>query len=168
VGNLNSKLWRKVSDGPSDGVLRPTWKAQNVGRSVLRKIAQCIAHQLKLPEEERYTGHSFRRSAASIASNAGATLMQLKGLGGWKSDAAAQRYIEKSLPAKETAAALTCMGPVPAGVLKDSSILGKRGREQGSHSPPNGVNSGGGGTYNITYNIAGAVTGDMGGRWGTE
>jgi hypothetical protein len=124
VGNLNSKLWRKVSDGPSDGVLRPTWKAQNVGRSVLRKIAQCIAHQLKLPEEERYTGHSFRRSAASIASNAGATLMQLKGLGGWKSDAAAQRYIEKSLPAKETAAALTCMNLFPRACSRIPPSLG--------------------------------------------
>jgi integrase len=50
-----------------------------------------------LPEAEKYTGHSFRRSSATILVNAGADITALKRHGGWKSTTVAEGYIDTSM-----------------------------------------------------------------------
>jgi hypothetical protein len=70
---------------------------QHVGIQKLSKYAQEIAEFLKLPEPEKYTGHCFRRTAATWAADSGCSLLQLKNLGGWTSDSAPQGYIGDSM-----------------------------------------------------------------------
>ena len=55
----------------------------------------------------RITGHFLRRTAISIAANAGLTLVQLKALSGHKSDAVVQQYICKSDHMRNITAAAT-------------------------------------------------------------
>lgn len=55
-----------------------------------------------------FTGHSFRRSSATLAANAGADITTLKRLGGWKSDKVANSYVEESLLTKRKIANINC------------------------------------------------------------
>lgn len=73
---------------------------QVIGKHKISETPNTIALFLNLPEPERYTGHSFRRSAATILSNSGANLVAVKSLGGWKSDSVAQGYIDNSVKMK--------------------------------------------------------------------
>jgi len=45
---------------------------------------------------ESYTGHCFRRSSASSLANQGGDIISLKRLGGWKSNAVAEGYVDQS------------------------------------------------------------------------
>jgi integrase len=53
---------------------------------------------------EEYTCHCFRRTAATILADTGASISTLKSAGGWKSSEAAERYIAESLPMKRSIA----------------------------------------------------------------
>lgn len=53
-----------------------------------------------------FLGHSFRRSSATLAANAGADITTLKRLGEWKSDKVANSYVEESLQTKKKIAEL--------------------------------------------------------------
>lgn len=64
------------------------------------KFPMEIAKFLKLPNPSLYTGHCFRRSSATILSNSGATLTEVKRLGGWKSSSVAESYIEECIESK--------------------------------------------------------------------
>jgi hypothetical protein len=59
-----------------------------------------IAAFLKLPNPEQYSGHSFRRSSATILVDAGGDITALKRHGGWKSTAVAEGYIDESVKNK--------------------------------------------------------------------
>lgn len=73
---------------------------QPVGINSISKIPQAVASFLKLPEAQLYTGHSLRRSSATLLVNAGADLTTLKRHGGWKSSTVAEGYIEDSVSNK--------------------------------------------------------------------
>lgn len=73
---------------------------QPVGINTIYKIPKKIADFLKLPNSEMYTGHCFRRSAATMLSNSGADVVTVKRLGGWKSSSVAETYIEESIGSK--------------------------------------------------------------------
>lgn len=73
---------------------------QVVGKNTLGKIAKKIALYMKLPDPELYTGHSFRRSSATLLANAGEGMIGIKQLGGWKSTSVAEQYIEDSVSNK--------------------------------------------------------------------
>ena len=45
---------------------------------------------------QEYTGHSFRRTSATILAGSGANITEIKRLGGWKSTKVAEGYIEES------------------------------------------------------------------------
>lgn len=76
---------------------------QVVGIHTIGGIPKKIAKYLGLPDPECYTGHAFRRSSATIYCNSGANLLDLKRLGGWKSDAVAEGYIDESESKQVTA-----------------------------------------------------------------
>lgn len=46
---------------------------QVIGRDKIGKMPKETAEFLKLPNSEEYTGHAYRRSSATILSNAGAS-----------------------------------------------------------------------------------------------
>lgn len=73
---------------------------QPVGINTFSKLPSIIATFLKLEQPHLYTGHCFRRSSASILSDSGADFSAIKRLGGWKSTAVAEGYIENSLQNK--------------------------------------------------------------------
>lgn len=70
---------------------------QLIGINKVRETQKVIALYLNLDNPELFTGHSFRRSAATALSNLGANLMMVKQLGGWRSDTVESGYIENSM-----------------------------------------------------------------------
>jgi hypothetical protein len=70
---------------------------QPVGINTFGKMPCEIAELLKLPEPKLFTGHCFRRSAASLLADSGANLMTIKRFGGWKSSNVAESYIDDSV-----------------------------------------------------------------------
>lgn len=73
---------------------------QIVGKNTLGKLPRMIAEYLKLPNADKFTGHCFRRSAATILAESGGDTRSLKQLGGWRSDTVAESYVENSLQNK--------------------------------------------------------------------
>jgi hypothetical protein len=71
-----------------------------VGINTFAKIPCTVAQFLKLDQPQLYTGHSLRRSSASILSDSGADFAAIKRLGGWKSTSVAEAYIEDSIQNK--------------------------------------------------------------------
>lgn len=70
---------------------------QVIGINKLGNMPKQIAIYLNLDNPEIYTGHCFRRTAATVLVDAGADLVTLKRLGGWKSSEVAEGYIENSM-----------------------------------------------------------------------
>lgn len=73
---------------------------QPVGRNIFAKIPLEIAKFLCLENAEKYTGHSFRRTSATLLANSGVDVLALKRHGGWKSSAVAESYVAESLTNK--------------------------------------------------------------------
>lgn len=73
---------------------------QPVGINTFGKFPMEIAKYLDLPDVSQYTGHCFRRSSATILANTGVSITAVKRLGGWKSAAIAESYIEESIESK--------------------------------------------------------------------
>ena len=71
-----------------------------IGKNKISDVPKSIASYLNLDDVELYTGHSFRRTEATLLSNSGANLVDVKSLGGWKSDAVVQGYIDNTLANK--------------------------------------------------------------------
>jgi hypothetical protein len=73
---------------------------QPVGINSFGKMPELIATFLKLENSKMYTGHAFRRSAATLLSDCGADVRTLKRFGGSKSDTVVEGYVEDSLQNK--------------------------------------------------------------------
>lgn len=69
---------------------------QVIGKNKIASIPKDVATWLELEEPHLYTGHALRRTSATLLSNSGGTMMDLKLLGGWESDRIAQGYVENS------------------------------------------------------------------------
>lgn len=70
---------------------------QVVGIHTIGSVPKKIATFLKLENPELYTGHSFRRTSATMLVENGGDLLSLKELEGWESSTVAETYIEKSV-----------------------------------------------------------------------
>ena len=89
---LNENQWPPKAVSPENPDLQP------IGHNVLAKFPENLALILKHSKEEavQYTGHCWRRAAATIAANNGASEQELLALGGWQSPRVVQRYIVDS------------------------------------------------------------------------
>lgn len=67
-----------------------------IGINTFGQIPRNIAKYLKLPNADEFTGHSFRRTSATILADSGADIRTLKRHGDWKSDAVAEGYVADS------------------------------------------------------------------------
>ncbi|KAI4465068.1 phage integrase-related [Holotrichia oblita] len=74
---------------------------QNMGHNTISTSAIKIATYLKLPDANNYTGHSFRRTSATILADNGGDILSLKRYGGWKSSSVAEGYVEESITDKK-------------------------------------------------------------------
>lgn len=70
---------------------------QPIGKNKFSSTPKLIAMYLELEDAAEYTGHSFRRTSATILADAGADLLLLKRHGGWKSSSVAEGYVENSI-----------------------------------------------------------------------
>ena len=66
---------------------------QNLGKNMIYLVGKDIVKQIELEKWSEYTGHAFRRSAATEAANNGATTTQLKKGFNWTNEKTALRYI---------------------------------------------------------------------------
>lgn len=73
---------------------------QVVGINTFGSCPLQIARYLKLDDPEKYTGHAFRRTSATIMANSGMTIDQIQRQVGWKSAAVASGYVEESITNK--------------------------------------------------------------------
>lgn len=78
--------------------------SQPIGINKFRKNPQRIAEFLQLDQPECYTGHSLRRTFATVLVDAGADITMLKRHGGWKSRSVAEGYINESITNKNNTA----------------------------------------------------------------
>lgn len=95
VPHKKSRIWftpNRVRDAYSD---------QFVGRNSIGGYASEIAEFLQKENASEFTGHAFRRTSATILADLGATILDLKRHGSWKSDSVAEGYVAQSLDAKQ-------------------------------------------------------------------
>ncbi|CAB4045662.1 hypothetical protein DAPPUDRAFT_123885 [Paramuricea clavata] len=67
-----------------------------MGRNYIHQIGQKVAEELHLENPKTYTGHCFRRTAATAAANAGANTLMMKRHFDWKQDATALKYCDET------------------------------------------------------------------------
>jgi len=90
-----------------------------MGKNTIGTFGRIVAEYLQLPNPESYTGHVWRRSFGTEFANSGATMLQLKRAGRWKSDSVASGYVDTSDHVKkETANALIPKENLPPQALK--------------------------------------------------
>ena len=77
----------------------PALTKMSMGKNTMSKIPHEVAALLKLSNPSIYTFHSFRRTSATRAADAGATSEQLVDFFGWKNSSMCQEYISSSKPA---------------------------------------------------------------------
>ena len=68
----------------------------NVGKNTLGYFGVKIASELLLPFPETFTGHCWRRSAGTNASNAGVNVTTLMSIMGWRCPKTAMEYVKRS------------------------------------------------------------------------
>lgn len=95
--------------------------SQRVGIHTVGGVPKKMAQFLGLANPELYTGHSFRRTSATLLANAGAEFSVLKRHGGWKSSSVAEKYIEDSLEGKRKVAKMIQGGESFVQVLTEKS-----------------------------------------------
>ncbi|KAK8800622.1 hypothetical protein WA158_006940 [Blastocystis sp. Blastoise] len=71
--------------------------SQNVGLKAIGDFPKYIAKYLGLNNYEKYNGHCFRRTMATLLANGNASIHELQVQGRWKSAAVAQHYIDSSM-----------------------------------------------------------------------
>jgi hypothetical protein len=74
-------------------------KKQPMGKNMLSNLPHELAKFLNLPDAENFTFHSFRRTSATSAADAGSSTEQLVDFFGWKNGSMCQEYISSSKPA---------------------------------------------------------------------
>lgn len=84
----------------------------------VRSTPSIVAKYLGLNDPKMYTGHSCRRSSATMFADTEANIGQLKQLGGWKSSTVAESYVDQSAVAKMNAAHMLLSDKTAPGTSK--------------------------------------------------
>lgn len=95
--------------------------SSHVGINTFGQMPRRVAEFLNLPDPHLYTGHCYRRSAATALADSGANLTLIKQHGGWKSSNVAEGYIESSIENKKKIASMIL--PSSGSSSSDSHIL---------------------------------------------
>lgn len=69
---------------------------QPVGINTISKIPRLVAEYLGMNDAHLYTGHSFRRTSATLLAHVSGDILTLKRHGGWRSTSVAEGYVEES------------------------------------------------------------------------
>ena len=95
---------------------------QPMGENQLGEIGKTIAKELGLQNPQTYTGHAFRRSAATEAANKGATGIIMKRQLGWVSEQTSNKYIHSTKECPRKFAEFVTGVKVAAPVPKSASV----------------------------------------------
>lgn len=106
----NGRFFRKFIPANKGDKTVGKYVKSPMGKNMIAKIPSEIATYLKLPNAATFTGHSFRRTAATLFANAGATSVDLKQHMNWKSDAVVMRYVNQSEVQKRNMSSLISHG----------------------------------------------------------
>lgn len=79
---------------------------QNIGKRTLSEYGQKIAEFLQLENPEAYTGHCFRRTAATLMANNGGNAIGMKQFFRWSSTKTASEYVQNSTRNKKNLSSL--------------------------------------------------------------
>ena len=90
---LNGRFFRKLRYAKDGSTIVGTNRV--IGINSLRVYSKQVAKSLELPDPQSYTGHCWRRTSITFATEQGLSLMEIKALSGHKSDTVVQGYIEK-------------------------------------------------------------------------
>ncbi|KAJ1401497.1 hypothetical protein B484DRAFT_405701 [Ochromonadaceae sp. CCMP2298] len=147
--NLKKRLWRRCSTSKA-GAITCNWTAQNIGVNTCKLFGLHNATALKPADPKSYMGHCWRRSAATLAANAGLSFPQIKALTGHRSDNST--YESKKRPADPTTEDRGHRSPT--GHSSSSSSRAPHPQHRSSLQSP---------VTAPVYNIAVTITGDVSG-----
>ena len=91
LAGLTGRFFR-ATHGPKG----PRFIQTAIGKNMLSQIGIQFASELGLQNPETYTGHCWRRSCGTSASDAGVNVTTLMALMGWTSPKTAMEYVSKS------------------------------------------------------------------------
>ncbi|XP_031350101.1 uncharacterized protein LOC116175885 [Photinus pyralis] len=92
---------------------------QPVGVHKVGGVPSVVAKFLNLTNASSYTGHSFRRTSASLLANAGGSMTDIMRHGGWRSASVAEGYVEESEMTKVNVATKILGGAGPSSHRKE-------------------------------------------------
>jgi integrase len=103
--------WREKSGLLAGPVFRAVSQKGNISKKALlpasiNYILKILAFECKLPNPEKYSGHSLRRGFATSASKKGATLCAIMRQGRWKHERTVNGYIQEGQLFEANAASL--------------------------------------------------------------
>ena len=108
VGNKYLTICRNYISKRPPGFERFFLKYQNgkccktfMGIHKIGDSAKEVASFLKLPNWKEFSGHTIRRTSATLLVDSGANITCLKRHGGWRSSSVAEGYIEESFTSKK-------------------------------------------------------------------
>ena len=93
IETKNGRLFRSATKAGKLG-------KQPIGVNSMAAIPRFIATFLELPNVDEFSGHSFRRTSATLLSEKGMGLLELKQHGRWKSTAVCERYVDNTVVKK--------------------------------------------------------------------
>ena len=112
----------------------------NVGKNTLALVGIEIATELCLRDPETYTGHCWRRSAGTNASNSGVNVTTLMSMMGWSCPKTAMQYVKRSrVTSLQMSMYLAnvqrrnCSDPFPSGTARVSRKKKFRSEEKLAH-----------------------------------
>ena len=85
---------------------------QVIGKNKISNMPKQIAAFLKLPNSETYTGHAFRRTSATLLTDAGAShILNVHHHGSWTSSKMVEEYVEESISIKTEIGSILAENP---------------------------------------------------------
>lgn len=74
-----------------------------IGKNKVADFSKDVARAIGLPDPERFTSHSYKRTSLTFMGDSGLSISEIKAASGHKSDYVVQQYIEKSIIQKRKA-----------------------------------------------------------------
>lgn len=145
---LQGELLKTVADKNNTFLGRP------MGKNTLAKIGVDVAQMLGLDEPNKYTGHTFRRTAARRAADAGANLVQLKRHFNWQGDNVAMQYIDGSTHHSKKMAKMIAGGSGTSGTSGESKAVDKENQNAGEGGGITTNANANQGAVNFSFNVA--------------
>ena len=123
-----------------------------MGKNTIASAAKRIAKFLNL-DPNGYGGHTWRRTGATELANSGASTIELKRAGRWKSDNVAHGYVDSSDPSKKRQAEQLSLFDQPIQKSQKLDIVTSSQQTSNNSESSTSISLKNGATVNITFNF---------------